>query len=143
IENLDDFKKYDHIKLLPRNVLDERLAQKVWSTFIRGDFEIAILSAFKEVEVRIRSAAKLKVTDLGVNLARLAFNPEHGPLTDTTNPDGGERVSYMELFSGSIGAFKNPSSHRDVNYDDPVIATSLILYANTLLKIIDQRSKNK
>lgn len=51
IKNTQDFKQFAHIKLLPKKALDPVLAQKVWAPFIRGDFEIAIFSAFKEVEV--------------------------------------------------------------------------------------------
>jgi uncharacterized protein (TIGR02391 family) len=134
-----DFKKFAHLKLLPRDVLDPELSKRVWSSFINGDFDMAIFAAFKEVEVRMRSAASLDNTHRGVVLAREVFNPESGQLTDMSNPDKGERVGYMELFSGVIGVFKNPGSHLPVNYDDPVTAVSLILFANTLLKIIDKR----
>lgn len=74
-------------------------------------------------------------------MARKAFNQDAGALTDRTNPDKGERQAYSDLFAGALGAFKNPSSHRDVDYDDPVIATSLILFADTLLKIAKSRSE--
>lgn len=139
IQNLEDFKQYEHIKLLPKKVLDPILAQKVWASFIRGDFETAIFSAFKEVEIRLRQVAKLSPKDVGVDLTRKAFHPETGLLTDYENPDKGERQAYSDLFAGALGTFKNPSSHRDVNYDDPVVATSLILHANTLLQIVEQR----
>lgn len=139
IESIEDFKQFEHITLLPKKVLDPVLSQKVWAPFIRGDFETAIFSAFKEVEIRLRKVGKLSPKDIGTDLARKAFNVEKGPLTDYDNPDKGERQAYSDLFAGALGAFKSPSSHRDVNYDDPVIATSLILHANTLLLIIEQR----
>lgn len=142
ITSIEDFKQYEHIKLLPKKVLDPVLAQKIWASFIRGDFETAIFSAFKEVEIRLRGAAKLSPKDVGVDLARKAFHPDTGLLTDYNNPDRGERQSYSDLFAGALGTFKNPSSHRDVNYDDPVIATGLILHAHTLLQIIEQRRLN-
>jgi uncharacterized protein (TIGR02391 family) len=139
IQSTDDFKKYTHISLLPRNVLDPELNKKVWPSFIDGDFDTAIFAAFKEVEVRMRTTAGLDTSHIGVNLARKVFNPENGQLTEKLNPDKGEKVVYMELFAGSIGVFKNPGSHRPVDYDNPVTVVSLILFANTLLQIIEKR----
>ncbi len=44
-----------------------------------------------------------------------------GPLSDTSL-DPGERVAMMGLFQGAIGVFKNPPSHRPVEYSDPADA---------------------
>ena len=139
IKSPEEFKQSQHIKLIPKWVLDPQLAQKVWSPFLRGDFETAIFSAFKEVEVRMRNAAGLPATEIGVSLARKAFNPTTGSLTDASISDPGEKQAHSDLFAGALGSFKNPSSHRDVDYTDPVIAASLILHANTLIKIIENR----
>lgn len=143
IETPENFQQFQHIGLLPKKVLDPILSQKVWASFIRGDFETAIFSAFKEVEVRLRKVAGLSPKDIGTDLARKAFHVDTGPLTDYENPDKGERQAYSDLFAGALGTFKNPSSHRDVNYDDPIVATSLILHANTLLSIIEERKTIK
>jgi uncharacterized protein (TIGR02391 family) len=137
-QSTEDVKKYAHISLLPRNVLDPELNKKVWPSFIDRDFDTAIFAAFKEVEVRMRKCCWFRYIT-GVSMAREVFHPETGKLTDKISPDKGEKVAYMELFAGSIGVFKNPSSHRPVNYDDPVAVVSLILFANTLLQIIDKR----
>lgn len=139
ISSKRDFSQFRHISLLPKKILDARLAQKVWSNFIRGDFETAIFAAFKEVEVRMRKASELEPEDIGVNLARKAFDVEKGHLTEC-ELTGGERQAHSDLFVGVLGSFKNPSSHRDVDYDDPVVAVSLILFANTLIKIIEKRA---
>lgn len=48
----EDLLKYCHGNLLPRQFLHPRLAQKVWATFLRGDYDTAVFQAFKEVEVR-------------------------------------------------------------------------------------------
>jgi uncharacterized protein (TIGR02391 family) len=60
-----------------------------------------------------------------------------GVLTDLeANP--GEQVAMMELFKGVIGLFKNPTSHRPVNYDDPTLASEVILFADLLLRLLDR-----
>ena len=43
----------------------------------------------------------------------------------------------MALFWGAIGVFKNPSSHREVNYDDPIVAAEAVLLADLLLRLLD------
>jgi uncharacterized protein (TIGR02391 family) len=131
------------LHLLPIDVLDPALVAKALPDFENGNFDLAVFAAFREVEVRIRDRANLTPTDIGTALARKAFDVKQGPLTDLSNPDGGEKQAYSDLFSGALGAFKNPSSHRIVNYDDPNIAASLILFANTLLAIIDQRASSR
>ena len=53
-----------------------------------------------------------------------------------TAADPGEQEAAMTL--GAIGLFKNPTSHRAVSYDDPVIASDIILLADLLLRFLDQ-----
>jgi uncharacterized protein (TIGR02391 family) len=109
--------------------------------FLRGDFETAAFVAMKEVEVAVRTKAKLPNTLLGVGLMQQAFRPsgansDGGPLF---NPalEGGEAVAQMNLFAGAIGLFKNPTSHRRVDYEDPTLAAEVVLLADLLLRLID------
>ena len=63
-----------------------------------------------------------------------AFNEETGNLTDPClHPD--EKNARKLLFLGVIGAYKNPSSHRDVEFA-PEEAAEIII-ASHLLQIID------
>ena len=142
IKETDDYKSFQHINLLPKKVLDPVLSAKVWSPFIRGDFETAIFVSFKEVEVRLRKVTGLSVTDLGTKLARKAFDPKDGKLTNYVTEDLGERQAFSDLFAGALGAFKNPTSHRDIDFTNPSSVVGLILFANTLLAIIDERKKD-
>jgi hypothetical protein len=45
----------------------------------------------------------------------------------------------MNLFQGAIGVFKNPPSHRQVDYADPILASEVVLLADLLLRLLDTR----
>lgn len=107
--------------------------------FLQGDYEEAVFAAFRTVEETVRERAALTTSDLGVKLMRQAFKPDGGPLTDR-GADPGEQESLSSLFAGAIGTFKNPSSHRTVTYDDPVVAGDAVLLADLLLRILERAS---
>lgn len=115
--------------------LDPFLESKVRLTFASGDYETAAFTAMKQVEVAVRRAGGFENSLIGVPLMRQAFARDGGPLTDP-DAEPGERVATMELFAGSIGAFKNPSSHRSVDFDDPTEAAEIIQLADLLLRIV-------
>ncbi|MEH3141168.1 MAG: TIGR02391 family protein [Mycobacterium kyogaense] len=122
--------------------LDQGLEAKVRLTFASGDYETAAFAAMKEVEVAVRAAGRFDNSKIGVSLMRQAFAPEEGPLSDST-AERGERVATMDLFAGAIGAFKNPSSHRTVNFEDPIEAAEIIQLADLLLKIVRRAEARK
>ncbi|WP_328936038.1 MULTISPECIES: TIGR02391 family protein [unclassified Streptomyces] len=122
--------------------LDSALEEKVRPIFNLGDYETACFAAMKAVEVEVRAAAGLDSSVLGVDMMRQALKPG-GPLADQ-GAHGGEVVALMELFAGAIGAFKNPSSHRTVHFDDPVEAAEVVQLADLLLRLLrraQQRNK--
>ncbi|MFZ0160502.1 MAG: TIGR02391 family protein [Kineosporiaceae bacterium] len=116
--------------------LHERLA-KVRTQFLICEYELAAFAAMREVEIRVRELAKAEDSLLGVKLMRTAFKPEGGPLAGT-NLDAGERVGMMELFAGAIGTFKNPPSHRQVDYGDPTEASEVVMLADLLMRLLDR-----
>jgi uncharacterized protein (TIGR02391 family) len=132
----EDLKKYQCGNLLPRQLLHPRLAQKVWASFSRGDYDTAVFQAFKEVEVRVREVCKFSVADLGVALMRKAFDPDGGRLSDIMVPVA-EREALAHLFAGAMGLYKNPHSHRDVAIE-PQEAVEVIFLASHLLGIVDK-----
>lgn len=138
LKNLTDFRKYNFGNLLPPGNLDPVLSQKVRPTFLRGDNETAIFQVFKEVEVRTRKASNLPETEIGVKLMRKAFDAKSGPLTDHEATPA-EKEAMSHLFAGAIGVFKNPTSHRDIDYNNPLEVAEIILFANYLLRVIDYR----
>lgn len=136
-----DLETYRKGYLLRRETLDQNLFDNVYNLFIRGDYDTAVFRAYKEVEVRVREKAGLPDNLLGRDLMRTAFHPETGPLADK-DALSAERQATSDLFAGSIGLFKNPSSHRRVNYDDAAEAAEMILFANHLLRIVGRCKVN-
>lgn len=130
-----DLEAYRQGNLLPVALLHSKLAEKVRPMFMRGDYDVAVFQAFKEVEVAVRAAAKLSNSDIGRKLMQAAFNPDSGPLTDI-DADKGERVGLMDLFSGGIGYCKNPPGHRERGFDR-VSAAQLIVFASYLLSRVE------
>jgi hypothetical protein len=137
--DVDAFRKG---RILPDDLLPTLFAEKVVPLFRRGDHDIAVFQAFKEVEVAVRNVANAKGagysnSDFGSSLMRKAFHPENGPLSDQSQIYS-EREAEMHIFSGAIGHAKNPPSHRDYAITAQQ-AARLIVFASHLLDIVDQR----
>ncbi|MFC1716560.1 TIGR02391 family protein [Candidatus Poribacteria bacterium] len=129
-----DFEFYKKGSLLPSEGLDPILVRKVKPLFIRGDYDTAVFQAFKEVEIRVRDKAGYTTNEIGTSLMRNAFKSGSGPLADTSL-EAGEQEAICHLFAGAIGKFKNASSHRDVEYNDPNEVADIIHLANQLLRM--------
>ena len=138
LEKAVDVEAYRKTNLLPKQLLHPVIAYKVWALFLRGEYDTAVFQAFKEVEVAVRDAGGYAKKDYGVNLMRQAFHPQDGTLTDA-NQLLAEQEATSSLFAGAIGLYKNPHSHRNVNIT-PVEAAEMIIFASSLLKIIDSNT---
>ncbi|TDW92167.1 uncharacterized protein (TIGR02391 family) [Kribbella sp. VKM Ac-2566] len=105
------------------------------ANFGLGDYETASFAAMKAVEVEVRRVAGLSNDLIGVALMRKAFSPKDGVLRDP-GAEPGEQQATADLFAGAIGAFKNPASHRTVQFDDPVEAAEAVQLADLLLRMV-------
>ncbi|SCF59793.1 TIGR02391 family protein [Streptomyces sp. DconLS] len=98
------------------------------------------------VRPSVRDASGLDNSMLGVPLMRKAFQPHQngkagGPLADA-GAEGGEQEAASALFAGAMGAYKNPASHRTVDFYDPFEATEIIQFADLLLRQVE-RAKHR
>jgi uncharacterized protein (TIGR02391 family) len=135
LETEADFDAYRKAGLLPRGQLHPQIAVRVYPAFLRGEYDTAVFQAFREVEIAVRSAGRFPSGLIGVQLMRQAFRPG-GPLADVSLPTS-EQEGMMFLFTGAIGLYKNPQSHRYV----PTLgdeAAEVIMFASQLLRIVDR-----
>ena len=120
--------------------LHDRIADRVRSQYLIGEYEAATFLALRAVEVRVRELAHMPESVVGSSrLMHRAFAHEEGrlgPLADPTQ-DASERAGTMALFWGAMGLYKNPVSHRQVEYADPTVASEIVLLADVLLRILD------
>ncbi len=134
----DDFESFRRSDILPRHLLHPTIAASVWNPFIRGEYDTSVFNAFKQVEIAIREAGNYTDQDYGTDLARKAFNIDHGPLADSARLPA-ERQALSDLFAGAIGLYKNPHSHRNVPLTQEE-AVEMIILASHLLNVVDIRS---
>jgi uncharacterized protein (TIGR02391 family) len=125
---------------IPKDALHPAIREDVWADYHRGKYDTAVFEAMKAVEVAVREASGLAVRDIGTALMRKAFDPEVGPLTDLSD-EKAEREARSALFAGAIGSYKNPQSHQKVALDDPDETAEIVMLANHLLRIVDERKK--
>ena len=144
VKSREDFAAYRKANLLPKGQLHPVIATRVYPAFLRGEYDTAVFQAFREIEVAVRRAGKFPDEMVGIALMRQAFRPVDsqkpsatpGPLTDTALPVA-EQEAMANLFSGAIGLYKNPQSHRNVP-TEPTEAAELVVFASHLLRMVDR-----
>ncbi len=114
--------------------LHPKLVEKCGDHFFSAKYDDCILNAAKLVEVSVREAANLNDSDIGVNLMRKAFRPDAPLLKYSENT--AEQEAIMHLYSGFIGVFKNPHSHKFIEIKDPLTAFEILSFTNHLYSIV-------
>ncbi len=104
--------------------------------FNDGDYELAVFKAFRFVEESVRAKAGLSAEDVGVALMSKALSPSSGKFSIPACAVPAEQEGVYSLFRGAISFFKNPSSHRTINYENRLVAIQAIVVAELLLNIL-------
>lgn len=134
----------EHIKrlrlerLLPDFLLHDRVRRACIDIFNTGHHQAAVFEAFRELEIAVREAAGYSTDQHGRPMIMNAFNSD-GPLVDTS-AIASEQEAMRFLMAGSIGLFKNPRSHRNIELDDPQESAELLILASHLLRIVETRA---
>ncbi len=123
--------------LVPALLFHPMIVKKSLPALRREEFDTAVFLAFKAVEVNVRRLGRFPADLVGTALMRKAFDVDNGPLTDSEAPKA-EREARAHLFSGAIGCYKNPHSHRDVDLTFPE-AFEMLLLASHLLRLLERQ----
>lgn len=116
--------------------LHQTIERRCRRQFLLGEYEQAVFVAMKAVEVRVRDLAGLGEDSTGVDLMNRAFGPT-GALTDPTAVKGEQEGTRM-MFAGAYAMLRNPSGHREVDYDDVAEAAEAVVVASLLMRILDR-----
>lgn len=108
--------------------------ESVRRQFLIAEYEMAVLKALREVEIRVRELSGLDGL-IGRPLVQQAFG-KAGVLRDKAEPPA-EQDSLMELLSGALGLFRNPPAHREIQFDNPMHAAEVIITASLLMRLLD------
>ena len=116
--------------------LHPRIAARVRWQYLLGEYEAAARLAMREVEIRVRDLANAGNDDLGVALMKEAFKP--GARSPTRNWKPVNSRPRWRCSGARSACSKNPSSHRQVDYEDPTLASEIIHFADLLHRMLDR-----
>ena len=133
--SLNDLKAIDRL----RDNIHPLILRKARRQFLLGEYENAIFVSMKAVEVRVRKLSNFGDDVTGVDLMIKSFKPG-GALADD-KAHGGETQGMMNLFAGAYAILRNPSGHREVEFDDVTEASEAVITASLLMRILDKIEK--
>ncbi|GEM_PF-2852402 len=122
--------------------LHPKIVEKCEKLFIDKHYAEAIFTAMRTVEEEVRAKTTKNPEDLGYKLISKVMNPDK--TSNPTEPSlkfsdiADEQKSAFFLYAGAIGFFKNPMSHRTINYNDSQKAIECIFFASLLMRMLDE-----
>ena len=97
-------------------------------------YEDAITSAFRILEVRVRSRINAGPDRIGTDLMDDAFNPERGRLV--FGETASERQAVHQVFRSAYMMLRNPPSHRYLEEFAGTEIVEIVMFVDFLLKIL-------
>ncbi len=142
IGDIDDGGVSSTIRAIETLDLHPAIASAATQRYRDGHFADAIETSCKVLVNLVQGASEDFDRD-GVPLMQAVFSAKSpilrfNELTDQT--DESEQRGYMDLYSGAIGAFRNPRAHKVIT-DDPEFALEAIAIISFLAKMLDQSEK--
>ena len=96
----EDVEKFARSRQIRKEILNSRIAETVYSAFMRGEFDVAAFQAMKAVEVAVREAGGYSNSDLGTTLMERPFIPtrDRSPTCRPRRPNArlGRRYSQVQ-----------------------------------------------
>lgn len=135
ITNSDAVTKHRIGTLQAPSLLDDSITQRVWSPFLRGDYEIAISYAFKRVEVEMREKGSYPNDYYGERLVKNFFL-DFRLSSEPTGVKPKVLTAAEQFFIGTLGLYRNPATHLDNTIDNHARAMEVLLIANHQLHLV-------
>ncbi|RZF83595.1 TIGR02391 family protein [Pseudoalteromonas sp. CO325X] len=126
--------------VMPESYVHPIIVEKCFSLLSNGEYESAVIQAFKAIETTTRAKIGAPNDMFGERLLKKAFNPDEGLLTNYKIPKA-ERFAFLNYITGAFSYYRNSSTHRDIELDF-VSAFDRIAVASDLLKAIEDAEVN-
>lgn len=114
--------------------LSEIIDDELNRSCLDKSYEDAITSAFRILEVRVRTRINAGPELIGTELMDLAFNPERGKLVFGETPS--ERQAVHQVFRSAYMMLRNPPSHRYLEEFAGAEIVEIVMFVDFLLKIL-------
>jgi uncharacterized protein (TIGR02391 family) len=115
--------------------VDDELRERCTDLLTRpGKADTAVREACVVLEDRLRRAAGLGKEVIGVELVDKCLGPKEGKLV--LSEISAEQQGIHQLYRGTIGFFKNPTSHRIIQEYDVTRAREVVGLIDTLLAVL-------
>lgn len=124
-------------KIVDRGFISQ-LSEIIDAELVRGcldkGYEDAITSAFRILEVRVRTRINAGPDRIGTELMDDAFNPDRGKLV--FGETASERQAVHQVFRSAYMMLRNPPSHRYLEEFGGAEIVEIVMFVDFLLKIL-------